>query len=98
MKTKINGKKLLDKLTDLGWDYQCMTQSGRETYDEIMTMFGVLEEGVLMVIPRYSLGIPRDSLGEGVSPVSLKASLSGSILIESILGAAEDFMRSILGT
>ena len=45
MKTKINGKKLLDKLTDLGWDYQCMTKSGRETYDEIMTMFGVLEEG-----------------------------------------------------
>ena len=45
MKTKINGKKLLDKLTDLGWDYQCMTKSGRETYDEIMTMFGVLKEG-----------------------------------------------------
>ena len=45
MKREINGKKLLDKLTDLGWDYQCMTQSGRETYDEIMTMFGVLEEG-----------------------------------------------------
>ena len=45
MKTKINGKKLLEKLTDLGLDYQCMTKSGRETYDEIMTMFGVLEEG-----------------------------------------------------
>ena len=45
MKREINGKKLLDKLTDLGWDYQCMTKSGRETYDEIMTMFGVLEEG-----------------------------------------------------
>ena len=41
----INGKKLLDKLTDLGWDYQCLTRSGKETYDEIMTMFGVLEEG-----------------------------------------------------
>ena len=45
MKREINGKKLLDKLTDLGWDYQRMTKSGRETYDEIMTMLGVLEEG-----------------------------------------------------
>ena len=45
MKREINGKKLLDKLTDLGWYYQCMTKSGIETYDEIMTMFGVLEEG-----------------------------------------------------
>ena len=45
MQRKINGKKLLDKLTDLGWDYQCLTRSGKETYDEIMTMFGVLKEG-----------------------------------------------------
>ena len=45
MKTKINGKKLLEKLTDLGWDYQCMTKSGRETYDEIMTRFGILKSG-----------------------------------------------------
>ena len=45
MKRKIDGKKLLDKLANLGWDYQCLTQSGRETYDEIMTMMGVLEEG-----------------------------------------------------
>ena len=41
----IDGKKLLDKLTDLGWDYQRLTQSGKQTYDEIMTMFGVLKEG-----------------------------------------------------
>ena len=41
----IDEKKLLDKLTDLGWDYQCLTQSGKQTYDEIMTMFGVLKEG-----------------------------------------------------
>ena len=40
-----NGDKFVDLLSDLGWDYQCMTKSGRETYDEIMTMFGVLEEG-----------------------------------------------------
>ena len=44
-KLEINGNKLLQKLTDLGWDYQCMTRSGRETYDEIMTMMGILEEG-----------------------------------------------------
>ena len=36
---------IMDKLTDLGWDYQCLTTSGKETYDEIMVMFGVLEEG-----------------------------------------------------
>jgi len=41
----IDGKKLLDKLTDLGWEYQRLTQSGKENYDEIMTMFGVLKEG-----------------------------------------------------
>ena len=41
----ISGKKLLEKLTDLGWDYQCMTQSGKQTYDDIMRLFGVLKEG-----------------------------------------------------
>ena len=50
MKTKTKKEPLhlsviIDKLTDLGWDYQCLTQSGKETYDEIMTMFGVLKEG-----------------------------------------------------
>ena len=40
-----NGKKFVDLLSDLGWDYQCMTTSGRETYDEIMQMIGVIEEG-----------------------------------------------------
>ena len=42
---KIDGKRLAKLLTDLGWDYQCLTASGKETYDEIMVMFGVLEEG-----------------------------------------------------
>ena len=42
---KIDGKRLAELLTDLGWDYQCLTQSGKQTYDEIMTMFGVLKEG-----------------------------------------------------
>ena len=41
---KIDGKRLAELLTDLGWDYQCMTQSGKQTYDEIMRMFGVLKE------------------------------------------------------
>ena len=40
----INGKKLLEKLTELGWDYQCMTQSGKQTYDDIMRLFGVLKK------------------------------------------------------
>ena len=39
------GNDFLDLLGDLGWDYQRMSKSGRETYDEIMVMFGVLEEG-----------------------------------------------------
>ena len=42
---KIDGKRLAELLTDLGWEYQRLTQSGKENYDEIMTMFGVLKEG-----------------------------------------------------
>ena len=38
-----NGDKFVDLLSDLGWDYQSMTSSGRETYDEIMQMLGVIE-------------------------------------------------------
>ena len=38
-----NGDKFVDLLSDLGWDYQCMTSSGRETYDEIMKMLGIIE-------------------------------------------------------
>ena len=38
-----NGDKFVDLLQDLGWDYQCMTSSGRETYDEIMKMLGIIE-------------------------------------------------------
>ena len=37
------GNDFIDLLGDLGWDYQCMTTSGRETYDEIMQMLGVIE-------------------------------------------------------
>ena len=39
------GNDFLDLLGDLGWDYQRMSMSGRETYDEIMQMIGVIEEG-----------------------------------------------------
>ena len=39
------GDKLLTLITDLGWEYQRMSKSGRETYDEMMQMTGVLEEG-----------------------------------------------------
>ena len=39
------GNQFLDLLGDLGWDYQRMSMSGRETYDEIMQMIGVIKEG-----------------------------------------------------
>ena len=37
------GDKLLTLITDLGWDYQRMSMSGRETYDEIMQYMGILD-------------------------------------------------------
>ena len=39
-----NGGKLLHLIDELGWDYQRMSKSGRETYDEMMQMTGVIEE------------------------------------------------------
>ena len=38
-----NGDKFVDLLSDLGWYYQCMTSSGRETYDKLMQMLGIIE-------------------------------------------------------
>ena len=38
-----NGDKFVDLLQELGWDYQRMTSSGRETYDKLMQMLGILE-------------------------------------------------------
>jgi len=37
--------KMLDYLTDLGWEYTCgcMTRSGMQTYDELMQYIGVLQ-------------------------------------------------------
>ena len=33
-------KKIADLIEDLGWDYQSMTTSGRETYQELCLAFG----------------------------------------------------------
>ena len=45
-KVKVNdeGDKLLTLITDLGWDYQRMSCSGREVYDEIQQLLGGLPE------------------------------------------------------
>ena len=42
---KLNLGIILDKLTDLGWEYTwgTMTRSGMQTYDELMQYIGVLE-------------------------------------------------------
>ena len=39
-----NGDKFVDLLSDLGWDYQSMTSSGRETYDEICHLLNMIPE------------------------------------------------------
>ena len=38
---------ILDKLSDLGWDYTCnrMSRSGMEIYDELMICLGALDKG-----------------------------------------------------
>ena len=38
---------LIEKLTELGWDYSCnrMSRSGMQTYDEIMQYLGALDKG-----------------------------------------------------
>ena len=38
------GDKLLTLITDLGWDYQRMSRSGREVYDEIQQLLGGIDE------------------------------------------------------
>ena len=45
-KVKVNkyGDKLHSLIDDLGWDYQRMSCSGREVYDEIMQLLGVIDE------------------------------------------------------
>ena len=39
-----NGGKLVDLIDDLGWDYQRMGMSGRETYDEICHLLNMIPE------------------------------------------------------
>ena len=43
---KVNelGDKLISLLTDLGWDYQRMSMSGRQVYDEIQQLLGTITE------------------------------------------------------
>ena len=38
---------IIDKLSELGWDYSCgrMSRSGMFIYDQIMTRFGILKSG-----------------------------------------------------
>ena len=45
-KIKVNdeGDRLKNLLDDLGWDYQRMSRSGREVYDEIQQLLGGLPE------------------------------------------------------
>ena len=45
-KLKVNkdGDKLHSLIDDLGWEYQRMSRSGRETYDEIQQLLGGLPE------------------------------------------------------
>ena len=39
-----NGNKFIDLLGDLGWEYQRMGRSGRETYDEICHLLNMIPE------------------------------------------------------
>ena len=39
-----NGDKLINLIDDLGWDYQRMSCSGREIYDEIQQLLGAIPE------------------------------------------------------
>ena len=38
---------IIDKLSDLGWDYSCnrMSRSGMEIYDDLMQYLGALDKG-----------------------------------------------------
>ena len=39
-----SGDKLVTLITDLGWDYQRMSMSGRQVYDEIQQLLGTITE------------------------------------------------------
>ena len=40
-----DGDKLLTLITDLGWEYQRMSMSGKEVFDEIHQLLGTIPEG-----------------------------------------------------
>ena len=44
--TRVNdeGDKLLQLITDLGWEYQRMGRSGRQVFDEIHQLLGTIKE------------------------------------------------------
>ena len=44
VKVNNEGDRLKTLLDDLGWEYQRMSRSGRETYDEIQQLLGALPE------------------------------------------------------
>ena len=39
-----SGDKLLTLITDLGWEYQRMSRSGQEVFDEINQLLGTIKE------------------------------------------------------
>ena len=39
-----SGDKLLTLITDLGWEYQRMSRSGQEVFDEIHQLLGTIKE------------------------------------------------------
>ena len=45
-KVKVNdeGDRLKTLIDDLGWDYQRMSRSGREVYDDIQRLLGAIKE------------------------------------------------------
>jgi len=58
---KLSFSIILDKLTDLGWEYTCntMTRSGMQTYDELMQYIGVLQDG-----EHWNEDVYRDKCGD----------------------------------
>ena len=38
------GHKLLELITDMGWDYDRFSSSGQQTYDEICTIIATVKE------------------------------------------------------
>ena len=39
--TRKQFNQLVEKIVDLGWDYDHMSSSGKQVYDEILTILGV---------------------------------------------------------